>query len=153
MGLTPEETTKVRIRQVRAYMKDLPEYNRLIPKEEATDEQIRLSLELTVDDYNTSPPQNGTFDISMFPSTYVLVMGSVLQLLQMEGVLQSRNKTTYNVGQITFSVSDKTPEYQNWIVNFRQEYEQKKADLKKFLNADSGYGGVPSEYAGTDFWY
>ena len=153
MGLTPEETTKVRIRQVRAYMKDLPEYNRLIPKEEATDEQIRLSLELTVDDYNTSPPQNGTFDISTFPSTYVLVMGSVLQLLQMEGVLQSRNKTTYNVGQITFSVSDKTPEYQNWIVNFRQEYEQKKADLKKFLNADSGYGGVPSEYAGTDFWY
>ncbi len=153
MALTQEETTLLRIRQVRTYMKDFPEYNRLIPKEEATDEQIRLAIELTVDDFNKTPPQTGTFYVNTFPSAYLLLMGSVLQLLQMEGLLQSRNKATYNVGQVTFNVSDKTPEYQNWIVNFRQEYEMKKADLKKYLNADSGYGEVPSEYAGTDYWY
>ena len=153
MSLSPEETIKIRIRQVRAFMKDFPEYNRLIPKEEATDEQIRLAIELTLEDFNNSPPIIGTFPIEAFPYISILIMGSVLQLLQMEGILQSRNKQAYNVGQISFNVSDKTPEYQNWIVNFRQEYETKKAELKKFLNADSGYGEVASEYAGTDFWY
>ena len=153
MSLSPEEITKIRVRQVRSFMKDYPEYNRLRPNEEANDDQIRLAIDMTIDDFNTSAPNTGTFTIDTFPSTYVLIVGTTLQLLQMEGMLQSRNKATYNVGQISFNVSDKTPEYQNWIVNFRQEYEQKKADLKKFINAESGYGEVASEYAGTDFWY
>jgi len=153
MSASPEDIIQTRIRQVRAYMKDFPEYNRLLAREESTEEQIRLALDLTVNDFQNSPPVVGTFAIETFPSMELLIMGSIVHLLQMEGLLQSRNRSTYNVAGVTFNVSDRTPEYQNWIANLKTMYEQKKTELKRFLNADDCYSGLPSEYGGLDLWY
>ena len=153
-ALLEEELYRTRIRQIRAYMKDFPEFNKLRPDSENSDEQIRLAIALTIDDYNATPPQIGSSVLSNFPSIYLLILGSILHLLQMEGLLQSRNKATYTApGNISFNVSDKTPEYQNWLAHLKSDYEMKKAEIKKFLNADDGYSNVPSEYSSTQFWY
>jgi hypothetical protein len=136
---------------VRAFIRDTPALNALLNGQETNDSLLELCVALALDDFNSSPPLIGNFMFQYFPSKSLLMLGTVLWVLQSAGLMQSRNQLDYAAGGITVATSNKTPLYQSWINIFLQQYEAKKANLKKSLNAEQAYGGVNSEYVQINF--
>lgn len=139
--------------QVRAFMRDYAELNRLITGVESSNRQIVWAIFDALDDFNTTPPFTG-FNLMSFPSKHLLVRGTVISLLESIGLLQTRNHLSFSDGGLQVGVSDKTPFIQSWIQLFRNSYEEKKMRLKVAYNIESAWGGgVNSEYRFiNNFW-
>lgn len=131
--------------RVRLYMRDFAESNRLIRREETTDIMLDLHRELAIEDFNTTPHVTN-YKLKTFPSMYLLLIGTVIQVLRSAGILQSRNRLNYNDGGISVAVSDKAGDYQGWISSMLNEYERKKRELKIAINLTGAFGNVPSEF-------
>lgn len=131
---------------LRLFLRDTPELNRLIGKQESDDDLLQFAIEMAIDDWNTTAPILGNTTISNFPSLYLLMTAATIQVLKMQGLYQSRNELNYNSGGSSFVRSNKTNYYQSWMLNFANEYELKKRNLKIFQNVERGWGGVASEY-------
>ncbi len=138
---------------VRAYMRDYPELNRLIKGEEHSDRLIAFAAIDALDDFNSTPPMT-QYQFTNFPSKALLLRGTVITLLESIGLLMTRNHLNFSDGGIQVGVSDKTPLIQSWIQLFTNKYEQKKDRLKIALNIEGGWGGgVNSEYLWTSGFY
>ncbi len=139
--------------QVRAFLRDYAELNRLIAGEESSPRQIVWAIFDALDDFNTSPPFT-SFGLSTFPSKSLLIRGTVLSLLESIGLLQTRNHLSFSDGGLQVGVSDKTPFIQSWIQLFRNSYEEKKMKLKVAYNIESAWGGgINSEYRFVNNFY
>jgi hypothetical protein len=135
---------------IRAKLRDFPELNRLVEGHETSDREIAFAIMEAIDDFNTSPPLIGSYSIDNFPSISLLIRGSIINVLESVGLLQTRNQMNYSDGQgVQVGVSDKTPMLMNWINLYTQSYEQKKFRLKQAINLGSALNGagVPSEYS------
>jgi hypothetical protein len=139
------------ISKCRSYIRDEPNLNALLNGVETSDTLIDFSLELALDDFNTTPPLIGNFQLTTHPSQSLILLATIIWIIRSAGILQSRNQLDYASGGITVAVSNKTPLYQAWIAAMMQEYEAKKANLKKAINAEQAYGGVSSEYVQINF--
>lgn len=134
---------------VRAKLRDFPELNRLIEGRETSDREIAFGIMEAIDDFNTTPPLIGNYNIENFPSTSLLIRGTIINVLESVGLLQTRNQMSYSDGQgVGVGISDKTPLLLNWIQLYQGQYEQKKFRLKQAINLNGALngGGVPSEY-------
>lgn len=141
------------VSQVRAFMRDYPELNRLIAGYESSNRQIVWAILDTLDDFNTSPPFTN-FGISNFPSRSLLVRGVVCSLLESIGLLQTRNHLQFTDGGIQVGVNDKTPFIQSWLQLFRNSYESKKERQKVAINIEQAWnGGIHSEYRFVNNFY
>jgi len=152
---TPEQTEREKARKLlRLFLNDTPELNRLIRREESTDEKLDLAMDLATDDYNITPPMLGVRTLSNFPSLYLLIYGSTIQVLRSAGILQSRNELAYSSGGVSVRIFDKTQLYQSWINQFIAEYERKKQNFKIAANINSAMaGGVVSEYSILNYFW
>ena len=153
MAITPDLRKEKLINQVRIYLSDFPYYNRLIGSEENEKETIELSIDMSVDRFNLAETPTTGFDLTNFPSLVILIYGSVIELLQMKGILYSRNRLNYSDGGIQVAINDKAGEYMQWARAMQQTYDRLVIDKKKELNAAAAWGGIPSEYATVDYWY
>lgn len=152
-GTIQEQKQQEARRLLRLFLNDTAELNRLIRQEESDTDKLDLAILLTIDDWNISPPLLSTVSIATYPSLYLLIHGAAIQTLKSAGILQSRNQLEYSSGGITVRTFDKTQLYQSWIIQFVNDYERKKIDLKKFLNIEASWpGGVHSEYQQI-YWY
>jgi len=147
-----EKQAQRRLEKIREYMtvfmKDQPILNRLLMRAEFTKTEIDLAVNLTIDDYNTTPPLLTAVTILNFPSLMFMVHGCAIQLLIMGGILQSRNELNYSSGGISVKTSDKTQLYQSWLNLLARGYENKKKEFKISVNIEGAYGsGVMSQYA------
>jgi hypothetical protein len=141
------------VAQVRAFLRDYAELNRLIAGVENSNRQIVWAIFDALDDFNTTPPFT-FFGISNFPSKSLLVRGTVISLLESVGLLQTRNHLSFSDGGLQVGVSDKTPFIQSWIQLFRNSYEEKKLRLKVAYNIESAWGGgIHSEYRFVNNFY
>lgn len=141
------------VQQVRSFMRDYPELNRLIAGEESSNRQIVWAILDTLDDFNTSPPFT-SFGMQNFPSKSVLIRGVVSSLMESIGLLQTRNQLSFTDGGIQVGINDKTPFIQAWIQVFRNQYESKKERIKVAYNIESAWeGGVNSEYRFINNFY
>ena len=134
---------------IRAKLRDYPELNMLVEGRETSDREIAFAIMEAVDDFNSTPPLISAYTVEDFPSVSLLIRGSIINVLESVGLLQTRNHMTYSVGQgVQVSVSDKTPMLMNWINLYTTQYENKKIRLKKALNLQGALNGtgVPSEY-------
>ena len=131
---------------LRLFLRDTPELNRLIRQEESDDDMLTFAIDMCLSDWSTTTPVIGNVNIGNFPSLYLLMMGSAIQVFKAQGIHQTRNRLTYNSGGSSFVRSDKGPEYMAWYQNFSNEFELKKRNLKMQQNISKGWGGVPSEY-------
>ena len=139
---------------VREFMRDHAELNRLTQGVEHSDRLIMWAIADAIDDWNTTPPLIGPVSIINFPSRHLLLRGTVINLLESLGLLQTRNHLTFSDGGIQVGVSDKTPLIQSWIQMYRNAYEVKKNKLKVAMNIEGGWGGgVHSEYLWTNGFY
>lgn len=150
-GATQGAVQAAFLTKCRAYIRDIPAMNALLDGVETSDTLIEFCLDLTLDDFNTSPPLIGQFTLWSHPSQSLVLIGTMLWILKSAGIQQSRNQLDYASGGITVATSNKTPLYQSWINILMQEYEAKKANLKKAINAEQAYGGVSSEYSQVNF--
>ena len=134
--------------QVRQYLRDFQELNRLIDGEETSDRMIAFSIMDALDDINNSPPFIGAFTVETFPFRSLLLRGAVLTILESVGMLQTRNQLNFSDGGIQVSVSDKSPMLMNWITMLRGTYEQKKQQYKMARNIETAMGGhaIISDY-------
>lgn len=139
------------IAQTRAFLRDNPNTNALLNGVETDDALLGLCVDLAMDDWNTTPPLMGNWQLEHHPSQSLLLICAVLWVLKSAGIMQSRNQLDYASGGITIATSNKTPLYQSWINLLMQEYEAKKANLKKAINAEQAYGGISSEYVQVNF--
>jgi len=138
---------------LRRFLQDTPELNRLIRKEEISDEDYEICIELAIDDWNATTPHVGTITLESFPSLYLLVLGAGIQALRMAGIYQSRNELNYNALGSSFTRANKTQYYIIWLNEYKTDYERKKLNYKMAQNVSLGYGGSASEYnlIGYDF--
>lgn len=133
-------------RYLRLFMLDTPQLNRLIRKEESNDELFTFAIEMAISDWNSTTPVMGRVDIGNYPSLYLLMHASAVQLLKSQGLLQARNELNYSAGGSSFMRSNKSNYYMQWMINFANEYETKKRNLKIQQNVNRGWGGIASEY-------
>ena len=135
---------------VRAKMRDYAELNRLIAGRESSDRDIATALLLALDDWNTTPPLLDAASLTNFPARALLIDGTIIQILQSVGLLQTRNHMQYSDGQgVQVGTSDKAPQLMAWLNMFVSSYEQKKFRYKQAKNLADAMGnrrGVASEY-------
>lgn len=142
------------VQTVRLYMRDHAALNRLIQGEENSDRLIAWAVMDAIDDFNTTPPLIGAVGLLNFPSTSLLLRGTVINLLESLGLLMTRNHLTFSDGGIQVGISDKTSLIQAWLQIFKNSYEQKKVNYKIAANIEGGWGGgVGSEYQWTNGFY
>ena len=139
------------VQKVRDFMRDESSFNALLDGRETSSTLIEFSAELALDDWNSTPPLIGRFTLSSHPAPSMLLLATVIWVLKSAGILQSRNQLDYAAGGVTVASSNKTPLYQSWINAFMQEYEAKKLNIKKAINAEAAYGSVSSEYVQINF--
>jgi hypothetical protein len=141
------------VNQIRSFIRDYPQLNRLIAGEESSNRQIMWAILDALDDYNTTPPFT-RHTLWNFPSRSLLVRATVITLLESVGLLQTRNHLQFSDGGIQVGVSDKTPFIQSWIQLFRNVYEEKKTRIKVAYNIESAWGGgIHSEYRFVNNFY
>jgi len=133
-------------RYLRLFMLDTPAINRLIRQEESDAELMTFALEMAISDWNATAPFIGSVTIGSYPSLYLLMHGAAIQLLKTQGLVQARNELQYQAGGSSFVRSNKSNYYQGWMINFANDYEVKKRNMKMAQNINRGWGGVSSEY-------
>lgn len=133
-------------RYLRLFLRDTPELNRLIRKEESNLEMLTFALEMAISDWNSTSPFIDRVDINNYPSLYLLMHGAVIQVLKSQGLYQARNELQYQAGGSSFMRFNKSNYYMQWAINFANDYEVKKRNMKIAKNIVGGWGGVASEY-------
>ena len=134
-------------RYLRLFMRDTPELNRLIRKEESDAEMYEFAIEMAISEYNTTPPVTNIVSIENYPSLYLLMHGAAIQLLKSNGILQARNELSYSAGGSSFIRSNKSNYYMQWMINFANQYTITLSNTKIASNVRKGWGsGVYSEY-------
>jgi hypothetical protein len=136
------------VAEVRMYLRDYPELNRLIDGEETSDRMIAWAVIDTLDDINNRPPFVGSFTVSTFPYRSLLLRGTVITVLESVGILQTRNQLQYNDGGISVGASDKAPMLMQWVQMLSTSYEQKLDKWKISRNITEAFNGesVMSDY-------
>lgn len=141
------------IPEVRAYLRDFPQLNRIISGEESSNRMIAYCAHLAIDEFNTTPPLT-RFSISNFPSRMVLLHYTICHLLTSVGILKSRNRFQYSDGGWSSDTEQQDTSYMNWIQLLRGQTKTQAQNLKIALNIEGGWGaGIGSDYGWINCWY
>jgi hypothetical protein len=139
--------------EVRFFLRDFPELNRLISGEETGNRLINYCVHLAIDEFNTTPPLT-TSDIGNFPSRTILLYLTVIHVLTSAALLHARNRFSYNDGGYSVETEQQEALYQRWIQLFRSQISGHIQNLKIAQNIERGWGGgVGSEYGWIHGWY
>ena len=131
------------VQEVRAYMRDYPELNRLIDGEESSDRMIVWAIIDALDDFNATPPPV-TFSFDQIPRS-MLRIGTVIRLLESVILLSIRNQLAYSDGGINLNL-DKSGMLLQMRGMLEASWEQKKKEWKISQNIAQGYSSISSEY-------
>ena len=105
-------------RYLRLFLRDTAALNRLIREEESNSEMLTFAIEMCISDYNSTAPFIPNVSIANYPSLYLLMHGSAVQILKSQGLLQARNELSYSAGGSSFIRSNKTNYYQSLLLTF-----------------------------------
>jgi len=132
--------------EVRIFLQDFPEMNKLLQKEEFSSEQISSAIKLTVSEYNEMPPKT-EFVPEAFPYKYLLLLGIVIYLLRGVGLARSRNRLAHSTGNVSIDDQAMADVYLSSANSLKNEFIGKARDLKLADNVEKGFGNVSSEYS------
>jgi len=135
---------------IRIFIRDRPEWNRLLDKEEFSQEQIDQAMKFTVMMFNEMPPETG-HTLENFPYKYLLLIGTVYHLLLGGGILRSRNRLSYQTDGV--SVDDEAHSEVELALaqQLKQEFLMESKNKKIEANAKAGWGHSSSEYANLGY--
>lgn len=141
--LTPNE--------VRAYIHDYSENNRLIEGEEFSDDSIRLAMKLALSDYNTIPPLS-SLSPKLFPSLSLLMYGTLGHLYLGKAANLARNTMAYSDGGLSIPVEERAELYMNLGNQYMAQFRDLATKLKIQQNVEAGFGAVSSDYRYFPLW-
>jgi len=140
------------VAEVRLYMRDFPELNRIVRGEETNDRQIAWSVLDAMSDFNGTPHlTNYTLDdlLQVANCQALLRRMTVISILESVALLQIRNHINYSTGGINVGVNDKAPLLMQWLQYYKSTTEQMKQRVKVALNIQGilgpSHSGVHSE--------
>lgn len=135
------------INYLRNFLGDTPELNALEGVKESSDEELKMALDLALDELNnTFTPVSNYKEFKNVPKI-ILMKLAVLKVLTMKGILTSRNTLTWNdAGGITVQDYDKYGRYINYFNILIADAKQSVQSWKTARNIESAYGGVHSDY-------
>lgn len=131
------------VQEIRAYMRDYSELNRLTDGEENSDRMIVWAVIDTLEDFNSTPPPI-SLPFSQIPKS-LLRYGVVTTLLESVMLLSARNHLAYSDGGINVNL-DRTPLLMQMREMMRNTYDMKKKEFKIAKNIEGAYESSPSEY-------
>lgn len=128
---------------VRIWLRDNePEANVLLDDFEFSPEEIRVAMTHTVDYWNETPPNVGTYDYNRFPYRYALLRGTAANLLFMAAHRFRRNQLGYSAGGLTIDDQNKYQQYDAAGGRLWDEYKQWVMSAKRSVNVDLGWGTI-----------
>lgn len=152
---TPARPSYLNRDKVRAFMRDYPPglvpgtgvENVLHPDGvEFSDFDIDLAMEMTLDRYNTIPPETHA-GFEVVPK-YLMLIGVCGWLCMAEANRQRRNQTqTQDADVAPIGIDDKVAAYERSASAYDQQFEDKAQKLKIARNMRNAWGALASGYA------
>jgi len=128
---------------IRAFMRDQPEYNILLDDIEFADKDIERAMRLTVAKWNAIPPITNLTSPGQL-NEWILLCGVCCILLKSEGLRQKRNQLTVQDGNIAnVGLDEKEALYLKWSLVFCDEFERLAKQWKIEQNMESILGTGP----------
>ena len=143
---------KAFVQQVRLYIRDYAELNRLTAGEETSDRMIAWAVMDALSNFNGTPhfTQFSLEDLLQLQQTHLLTRMTVEAIIESVGLLQTRNHLNYSTGGINVGVNDKTPLLMGWLQYYKSYTMQLKQQVKVAINISNILGrnqsGIFSEY-------
>jgi hypothetical protein len=132
--------------QVRLYIRDQVEYNRLIDELEFTDERISFAMDMTLAMFNMMSPVS-QYLIDEFPNKYLFLIGTLHQLFLGEAAMAARNQMSYSDGGLTIPIEERYEYYMGLATTYGTQFQTAAQQLKITMNIEGGWGNVGSDYA------
>jgi len=126
--------------EIRMFMRDQPRYNILLDDIEFEDNDIELSIKLTVAKWNAITPVSGLIypEQVVYMNEWLLLCGVCCILLKSEGLRQKRNQLTVQDGNIAnVGLDDKEAIYLKWSEVFCEEFNRLAQNIKIQENMES----------------
>lgn len=136
---------------LRQLLQDYGPFNRLLLlEEESSDTSLEFALQQALDRYNTRIlPLLAEVSFETFPSDSLIIQLAASMVLEMSGILKTRNSLNYSDSGLTVRDTEKAQDYRAWAMQFKQEALQEATLLKQVKNIESilSSGGIGSNYA------
>lgn len=139
------------ILRLRTFVQDTLKKNKLDDGFELTNDDLRLAIELVVDDYNNTPPFQRV-NLTTFPSLKLLIYGGAVEALTMAAICSERNELPFTVGNISTVLKNRAPGYLAIIGRLEAKYEAMKNETKTTINMEQGFGLTDSPYGYTELF-
>jgi hypothetical protein len=139
------------IRQVREYVSDYAPNNTLIDGVEFSDTYISLCMDLAIDSYNMMSPMTA-YNQATFPSSGVLLLGTLWKMFGGKAALYARNRLDYSDGGLQVSLESRIQDYNALASQFQTQFTTAAQALKVNINMAEGYGSVSSDYSMFPLW-
>jgi len=137
--------------EVREFIQDKVEKNRLLDGNEFEPTQIELAMEMAVDRFNMIIPL-GSANMFTFPSKTLLLYGTLANLFAGQAALLARNTMNYSDGGIQIPVEERSQLYVGLAEMYEAAFTTSAKAIKLQTNIESGWGGVSSDYASFPVW-
>ena len=146
------DAMKAFVHEVRLFLRDFPELNRITAGEESSDRMIAWATLDALSRFNGTP--HVTYytleELLSLNQNHLVLRMTVESLIESIGMLQTRNHLNYSAGGINVGVNDKTPLLLQWLQLFTSKTAQRLTQVKVALNIEGILGsdqvGAHSEY-------
>lgn len=148
--INDEERMNRAVLSLRAFIRDKKALNKLLAGQyESSDEELKMCLQMALEDWNTTPPEIGNVTLGRHPAKFLLITKAALLALTSAGVWHSREHMPSSDGGTSADDHAKAGEYSGWLDRLSNDYERKKSDLKTARNISAALNGMglASEYA------
>ena len=136
-------TTPVTVNDIRSFLIDrCPEDNKLLMSTQFTDDQIMNCIALTVEDWNSMPPNICTLHSGNFPWRSQCIGGTAAFLLRSMAINQIRNNATFNTGTVTVNDSDKGAVFKQIGDQLYTEWRAWAMAKKREINISNAWGST-----------
>ena len=139
------------VEEVQTYIQDLAEKNHLLDTTEFPEVQVELAISLAVSEFNLIPPIS-SYSERDFPSKALLMSGTLYKLFAGQAALLYRNHMSYTDGGLVIPVEERGQFYQSLASMFQADFVNSAKSFKVFLNMESGWGYVGSDYSNFPAW-
>lgn len=139
------------VEEVQEYLRDKVELNLLSEGEEFSPTFINIAMELAVSEFNLVPPI-GSVTKETFPNKALLMSGTLYKLFAGQAALSARNTMSYTDGGLSIPIEEAYSMYRELSALFQADFVNGAKQLKIFMNIESGWGGVSSDYSRMPTW-
>ena len=137
--------------EVREFVLDKIGKNYLIDGEELSNTQISIAMDMTVSDWNSTPPTDAV-NVSNFPYKHILLAGTLYRCFLGLTALVSRNTFGFSDGGISIPLEERAQLYQMMATMYQTEYQTTMTKVKINQNMEQGWGSLGSDYSRFPIW-